>query len=752
MFRKKREYLEALGCLIIIFAIPAFLCWPAILRDDLPLNLHSLSQRVPWQDSDLFLKSSPEGAPDDDKELVERYFPWYTFLRQSGMNAELPLWNPYEGFGIPFLALWRTRALSLFSLPFYFWSLGIAFGLSVFTKLSVAGLAAYYAARRFQFSPTFALLVALPYQLCGAFTVVHWHPISDFAAFFPLFLPCLQRLLLGERRVWPYLALLTGMVVLAGDPESLVAMFIFMVVLVIVFGIRTYQHNRILGALIWLVLSIGIGCCLAAMQLVPYGEFLSYGKFEEKANYFSTIGDLASLWISPKYLGDNFLTLKPSLWLPAGLIGFLCLPLWLALRPYAHRIRKRRVEAFLISSVAVLFASFLLSKQLRMLPTLARMDVTHFLIPFPFAAGLLTATTIEEWLHLDAAKCKDVLRRFALLFPILWGCGLTIALVLWLQEGVGLWMFLVSITPLFATTLILLAILFITLLWPRPTFTSLSLCLITAVLLWHVYQPHQQKTPAKAIEETDSIRTIVSRSIRVAGSKQLASWPLSLYGIRQVYSPSGLVLNRTDAFLKQAEINPDLLRLTASNQLFLTKQDIKGRFAPLRPVLNIHHVFPSGIILLNDLEAYPYARIVHSLRQEPFGQSIPIVRPSGPALVEGGTMSFSPREGATAQINTRSNGFTKKYFSVRNSHAGVFVLAEAWYPGWRAFINGTLSPVLPVDIAFIGVEIGGGNHEVIFEFRPESLRIGGYISACALFVVFLGLLFLFRNRNLTGVY
>lgn len=53
--------------------------------------------------------------------------------------------------------------------------------------------------------------------------------------------------------------------------------------------------------------------------------------------------------------------------------------------------------------------------------------------------------------------------------------------------------------------------------------------------------------------------------------------------------------------------------------------------------------------------------------------------------------------------------------------AGVLVLHDIYYPGWRATLDGRAVPVLRADTLFRGVEIPLGKHRVVFEFAPLSL-------------------------------
>jgi hypothetical protein len=64
--------------------------------------------------------------------------------------------------------------------------------------------------------------------------------------------------------------------------------------------------------------------------------------------------------------------------------------------------------------------------------------------------------------------------------------------------------------------------------------------------------------------------------------------------------------------------------------------------------------------------------------------------------------------------------------------SGFLVLADAWYPGWRAEVNGEAETIYPANVAFRGVPVPAGTSSVRFTYEPSSFRIG-------LLVAFIGL-------------
>jgi hypothetical protein len=81
----------------------------------------------------------------------------------------------------------------------------------------------------------------------------------------------------------------------------------------------------------------------------------------------------------------------------------------------------------------------------------------------------------------------------------------------------------------------------------------------------------------------------------------------------------------------------------------------------------------------------------------------------------------------------------RQVWQVTSSVPALLVVADTYYPGWRATIDGESAAIMRANLAFRAVLVPPGEHVIEFRYEPRSVRIGLWISSVSLLIV-LGLL------------
>ncbi len=142
-------------------------------------------------------------------------------------------------------------------------------------------------------------------------------------------------------------------------------------------------------------------------------------------------------------------------------------------------------------------------------------------------------------------------------------------------------------------------------------------------------------------------------------------------------------------------------------------------------------------------KAFPRAWLVHKTRVEPSLDAVyqalddPAIDLHQTALLDKplpGTLESAG--GATESVRFRSWEANRMAMDVDTPAAGLVVLSELYYPGWRATVNGKRAEIYKVDGALRGIRVPGGSSRVELEYAPVSFYAGATITA----LTFIGVL------------
>jgi hypothetical protein len=121
--------------------------------------------------------------------------------------------------------------------------------------------------------------------------------------------------------------------------------------------------------------------------------------------------------------------------------------------------------------------------------------------------------------------------------------------------------------------------------------------------------------------------------------------------------------------------------------------------------------------------------------------------PQAEVLLEIPNLPSSPRQPRESDENGRGwfselvlqDGMNRVTIRATLQAPGYLVLADTWYPGWQAWVDGDAVPVLRANHTFRAVRLEAGDHVVEMVYAPASVRWGGAISLVALLGLIAGL-------------
>lgn len=85
-----------------------------------------------------------------------------------------------------------------------------------------------------------------------------------------------------------------------------------------------------------------------------------------------------------------------------------------------------------------------------------------------------------------------------------------------------------------------------------------------------------------------------------------------------------------------------------------------------------------------------------------------------------------------AFISLKNYQIDKLVYKTQTHQVGLAVFSEIFYKeGWQAYIDGKPVPIVRANYLLRALPIPKGTHEVVFEFKPKVVQVGGVISLCS---------------------
>ncbi len=761
-----------LHCLVLAaLLIPTY---PGVFfKGELLSSSDMLYELPPWQ----------RYAPDDYVypqnplmfDPVCAFRPDYLLVQSSMRAGEWPLWNNLEYTGVPLMANCQSTIFYPLRLLLIFLDVDTAMTVFVLFKLWLCGFTAFVCVRMLGMAGAPARFFSVAWML-GSYNLIwgNW-PLPDVSAWVPVvFLGC-ELLLRGQYRRGFFATAFGGaMILFAGHPETA---FTFVMGIGFYFAARLLLERRWGGALVRPVLYMGLAWVVAlllyAPQLLPFLEYLmnSYTFSErdvEELDIPMPAGAIAATWVARFFgtRGDQTWW-DPGKW-NSNIMGkqYVGLVVWFGLTALMVRVpsalqsreQRRRIIALLVSALIGIQLAYWVPtlSWVHDLPLFSSiLEIYHICFAL-FALPLLGTFGLQRWF----ARQRSI-RELAVVLPLILVATVIVLMLYRFYTGlitskgalehvdvlgyVQNQMWIAA-----ASTLIVLCVFGASCIWYKPRVFWPIITLLFAADQWvacrdlNPTMPRDEMYPAMAL--TDFMRD-QGHPVRFGVSEAaILSGGMANYDVEEWLGYDGLSPER--AIRYQNELGPEVWdHAEPVSSIAYYLHDANPEYEPLFPLeemlergdVSLETELDGLQVYKND-RAFPRASLVGGLRTYPDRDALFAAMLDSAYRPEQGVVTMATpdhslpalaeqRPGTASIVEYKS---TRVVVEVDAATDGVLVLTDAYYPGWHATVDGEDAGIFPAYYLFRGVVVSAGKHEVVFEYFPDSLKIG---LALSLFVM-----------------
>ena len=704
-------------------------------------------------------------------------YPVALFEHESFWHGELPLWNPLNNCGVPFLAQWNTSVCYPLSLLYILFPLPQSLNYFCLFHLVLAGVGMYWLAFRWTQNRLAASVAGLAFGLNGLMlNSLMW--TSNLAA-----LSWQPWVILATERAWkdgrPRLVVMAAfagaMQMLAGAPEIVVFTWVMTGILWLSQAWRRQiQLARAFRALAAIVLLVA---ALSAIQLLPFFDLLEHS--ERNSSYALANTSPMPLWGWANFVVPSFRCLETAFgtWLQAyqpwtasyylgiGTLALAAVAIW--------RLR-RRLEVFGLTAVTLAGLVLALGDGgyvyawLRHLISwigFARYPIKFVSIPvftLPFVAAFgLTCFQNQTPENLKRSERALFVSSTLLLLVIL----MTLMAARWMPlrgydywqsswpDGIWRALFLIALAGfLWVFNHISESRLRILVAWAILAFIGLDL--VTAGM---------RVNPTVVTKAFGPLELNMSSKPRLGDSRamlsqQVASYLLLAWTKNPLYYYAGL----RGALMENCNITENIPKVDGFCSLHLKDEwDIDGIFyggyvdkpttnAPPAPLLDFLGV--SQMSAPNTIFAWQARKSFMPLATA--GQR-PIFADAAETMRQLQSTNFDPRHivylplseradvvatnGSDAKVLHQQFGAEQAQLTVEAPVAAFVVVAQSFYHDWHAYVDGKPARLLRANHAFQAVQVPAGRHEITFRYEDKMFQLGALISGLTLLGCLAGL-------------
>ena len=757
--------------LVLILLIVGILFHKSIIKGYVPFPGDVLlSSFKPWQVTsyDGYVAGSiPNKAQYPD--VIRQLYPWRIEAIRQWREGAVPLWNPYNFSGQPLLANFQSAALYPLNSLFLIFSKESAWTILVALQPFLALLFTYLYLRLIRVSVLASLFGAVSYGISGFMTVwLEYNTVGHIMAWLPLQTLSIELISQkNSRSLWGYilLTLSVALSLLAGHPQ---------VALYAIFFATIYGAFRLKGrAKIWAGISVGLGFGLSAAQLIPGFELISVSARTNHTYEQMMRANLIQPWQTLMMFFPNLFgnPVSRTYWLSDTYVGKVTsiglVPLFFLLS--ALRLRENTIVRFYVIAIIVIGLFITVNPVTALLyrfplPVISSSSPTLMVFLLSFCMATLASFGVDGWTREPHSLKKLAVRSTQVLAGIAAVAAVFIVISGLKAHATVAIRALVYAAAFSAATLtgFYIAIrnknLMIPMLWVLLFVHTMDLSY--AFFKFNPFVPVSYMYPPHAVSEYLSKQKVPERFWGYG----TAAIDANIATYVRIYSPDGydplypkwygefigaakngqLIRTFTNSTRSDAAIASGFGETDFQSNRF-RRQILRalGVSTILDRVENgtTEKTFPPGKYMLTpvsdwrvftDVESPLIVRIaglstIARTKEEferaffhpSFDPSSQVIYydPSPPPLSGTGSVTVTAYTSNTVEASTDTQGTT------------MMVVANTYYPGWRAYIDGQPASLSRVNWTMNGVALPEGKHTVTLRYEPSSFQIGVWVSA-----------------------
>lgn len=768
--------------IVLLFLIPSFvLFWQFFPQDLYPYpGNYMLAWYEPWK-TDNFINGvitiSHEPVAED---VFRQILPFRTLGVDTLKKAQPPLWNPYNGAGMPLLATNNTGIFDPFNILFFIFPTFLAWSLYISIQPIFIVFFTYLYSRKLKLGKTASLVSAFIFALSGS--VITRYPYGIYGisySLLPLGLFCVESFVRNKSSNLRFLLpIVIAFLIVSTQPQ---------ITFYIIFFFLIYASYRMKNKETILLIFLGLG--ISAVQLFPTAKLYLYANLTTDSSSFIFNSfllkplELLTIFI-PNYFGN------PSTYNYWGRVDYIQTAIYFGLVPFMFvfialfKRKKMPANHILFFTFSFLITIFLiidspLTNALYSLPIpiVSTGIPERIFIISSLCLSLLAGYGINYWIF-SKDKLKTYIMPLGLILLIalfiLGGAFIAYKLNISCPPGPFINCRLISLRNTLLESMIFIIgfLVFLANFFIKAHFKKLLsygiifiiLCIGSYNALKFIpYSPSSSFNPQNALITqlqsyskgrvfglgSGTILTDLPTYFRFYGAQYYHPLYILRYGELVSYGNSGSkteTLTRSDVQIindlnlpKEDEIRRQrLFDLLGINYIFIKKSELSQNITYRKIAWQNEDwivyknstavprmYFTSSYVAVNSDE-----KVLDYLFQPSFNPLVTAVLEKDP-LIKSGNYNNKIISQKFSENTVDAQVYTEK--------SSILVVNDNFYSGWKAFIDGKQTEIFRTNYTFRSIIIPPGKHTVKMVFDPFAFKAGLFVTLffCIFYILFI---------------